>query len=166
MFTRDTVWFDALYAARRHAPPAALIFSSACFEKNLALTAMGCAGSLPLPSTCHPTFFSQHSIILSTLFTQSSQPICLVEPYTRSLVNISRYSRSDSDRLRGQLALAQHLTTSDASTAHVILWNLTTKIVFSAFHPLVDTLTQSTKPLVWQHWTPREDLPSRLSKVI
>jgi hypothetical protein len=39
----------ALYAVKMQAPPASLIFFSASFEKNLALTAMGCLGSLPLP---------------------------------------------------------------------------------------------------------------------
>lgn len=39
------------YAISTQAPPTALIFSSACRLKNLALTITGCLGSLPLPRT-------------------------------------------------------------------------------------------------------------------
>lgn len=38
-----------LHAVKMQAPPASLIFFSAVSEKNLALTAIGCFGSLPLP---------------------------------------------------------------------------------------------------------------------
>jgi hypothetical protein len=39
------------YATSTHAPPASLIFASAFFEKNFALTITGWLGSTPLPST-------------------------------------------------------------------------------------------------------------------
>jgi hypothetical protein len=39
------------YAVRTHAPPAAFIFFSADFEKNLAFTIIGCGGRIPFPNT-------------------------------------------------------------------------------------------------------------------
>jgi len=37
------------YAHKTHAPPTALILSSACLLKNLAFTMTGCLGNLPFP---------------------------------------------------------------------------------------------------------------------
>merc|ERR1719259_142865 len=39
------------WAVSTQAPPTALIFSSACLEKNLAFTMTGCLGRAPFPST-------------------------------------------------------------------------------------------------------------------
>jgi hypothetical protein len=43
--------FDDIYAVRRQAPPASLIFFSASFEKNFAFTMSGTEGRSPLPRT-------------------------------------------------------------------------------------------------------------------
>jgi hypothetical protein len=40
-----------IYALKTQAPPTALILSSACLLKNLALTITGCLGNLPLPKS-------------------------------------------------------------------------------------------------------------------
>ncbi|KYM76253.1 hypothetical protein ALC53_13280 [Atta colombica] len=42
-----------IYAHKTHAPPTALILSSACLLKNLAFTITGCFGRRPFPRKCN-----------------------------------------------------------------------------------------------------------------
>merc|ERR1719500_386165 len=56
-----------IYAVRTQIPPAALILSSACLEKNRAFTMTGCSGSLPFARTLYTPCLVQSIIGASFL---------------------------------------------------------------------------------------------------